>query len=737
MKATWRDLRRARARTAASVLALALAIAAIGVFAVPAVTRDSLRRLAADDRLAHVTLDTTAISDPAALASVPGLTAVATRVSVTVPTGGDTGSVTVVGIDPAHQTIDIVRAHSGRLPRTDGEVALGGRVGGSVDGTVLATASRSLLVVGTADTAALAGDDVVYTTTATAERLGGLTGPNQVVARVADPTAPELDAAIAALRRALAEQGVAVTALPVRLPGGAHPVEESIRQISTIIGMLGVVAGIVALVLLASTTNAIVTERSRDAAILRALGAPGRAVRRELRRVALAIATLGLVIGLPLGLVVSNVIARMVLDRFAGITPALGWSPAVVVGSVVFALLGARLISGRAARRLTRLPLAEALRDREGTPFGRRFTDRVFAGIHAGTLSTRMAVRSTVRRRGRAIALVAQIACAVGAAACVASLGSSVGQFNQTELRSWSWSTTATPQDPGYPYDASRVDATVGNEAGLHAEGLQGDWYFDVWGIEPQTQMVDTTVSRGTWLDGTPGTAVMAEHIAHQLGYSVGDTVTLELANGPAPFRIVGLHPLHGVAVFVDRSDLATRLGAGDRANVVWSSSTVPLELTAGTASTTVRRADLYAADQADRNAIVGIFVAIGVIVSGVAALGAVSTVGVSLFERRRELAVVRALGARRGQVRRLIGLELAPLATIGWVVGLGFGWLAAKAIMGFFEASSGVDLGYTFAVASVPVAAVAVAAFVVLVATAGARGLDRRAPASILRAAS
>ena len=319
----------------------------------------------------------------------------------------------------------------------------------------------------------------------------------------------------------------------------------------------------------------------------------------------------------------------------------------------------------------------------------------------------------------------------------MASLGSSVGQFNRAELRSWTWSTSATPRDPGYPYDAARVDATPGTEAGLYTEGRYDDWDFDVWGVAPRTAMLDTTVTRGTWLDGTPGTAVIAAHIAHQLGYSVGDTVTLELANGPTRLRIVGLHAVHSVAVFVNRADLATRLGAGDRANVVWSRGTVSPALVAGTASTTVRRADLYAADQADRNAIVGIFVAIGVIVAGVATLGAVSTVGVSLFERRRELAVLRALGARRADVRRLVGLELAPLAAIGWAVGLGFGWVAAKAIMGFFQTSSGVDLGFTFAAAGVPVAAVAVAAFVVLVATAGARSLDRRAPASILRAAS
>ena len=743
MRATWRALRRARGRTAASVLALALAVAAIGVFAVPAVTQDSLRRIAADDRLAHITLDTTPIPDPAALAGVPGLTAVATRAVVTVPSGPDGATVTLVGVEPAGSnasaasTVDVVRASDGRLPRADDEVALGHRRAGPAIGSRLPAGAESLRIVGTADTAALAGEDVVYTTGATAERLGGIAGPNQVVARVADPTAEHLDAAVVALRRALAEQGVTLTALPIRLPGGAHPVEDSITEISTMIGMLGVVAGIVALVLLASTTNAIVTERSRDAAIMRALGAPGRTVRRELRRVALAIAALGLLVGLPLGLVVTNVIARMVLDRFAGITPALGWAPAVVVGSVVFALVGARLISGRAARRLTRLPLAEALRDREGVPFGRRLLDRLAARVRAGTLALRVAVRSTIRRRGRATALVAQIACAVGAAVCVASLVTSVGDFNRRELTSWTWATTTTPADPGYPYDTALVDATPDTEAGLWAEGRTGEWYFDVWGMDPGTRMVDPSVTAGTWLDGTPGTAVMAAHIAEQLGYRVGDTVTLELATGPARWRIVGLHGIHGVSLFVDREDLSGRLGAAERANVIWSDAALPPALTAGAVSTTVPRADLYAADEADRSAIVGIFVAIGVIVSGVATLGAVSTVGVSIFERRRELAVMRALGARRAQVRRLLGMELAPLGAVGWALGLGFGWVAARGIMGFFETSSGIDLGYTFAAAAVPVAAIAVAGFVALVATASARSLDRRAPATILRAAS
>jgi len=132
---------------------------------------------------------------------------------------------------------------------------------------------------------------------------------------------------------------------------------------------------------------------------------------------------------------------------------------------------------------------------------------------------------------------------------------------------------------------------------------------------------------------------------------------------------------------------------------------------------------------------VLAIFMAIGVVVVGVATLGVVSTVGMSLYERRRELAVLRALGGRRSQLTRLIALELAPLALAGLVVGAVAGYFAAMAIMGFFEASSGIDLGYAFATGSVTIAAVAVVIGIALVARTAAGRLTRRTPAAALRA--
>ena len=742
MSAVWRDLRRARARTITCVIALALAIGTIGVFAVPSVARTSLRRLATQDHMAHLTVDTTAIADPSALESLPGASEVTTRAVVTKTLQGE--DVKLVGMDLRSAPVDRVTPTAGRLPRAAGEAVISPDLADRLDGrATVDIGGEPIRVVGVGETSVFAGLPVIYTDTATAFAHSELTGPNQVAVRVPDPTDAALERMETRVRHALTAHGVSITALPLAFAGGAHPMEEGTTQISTMIGMLGIVAGIVALVLLASTTNAIVTERSREASVMRALGGSRREVRRTLRRVASAIALMGAAIGIPLGILVSNVIARMVLEKFAGITPGIAVAVPVMVGSLLFAVVGARLISGRAARRVTRIPLVEALRDRDGAPFGRRLGDRIVAHLPTGGAWGRLAVRSSVRRRGRAIALIAQVACAVGAAVTVASLGTSVANFNQAELASWQWSTTTTPRDPGYPYSAAAVTAappgTV-HEAALYADGRVDDWDFEVWGVEPAPTMLDTKVNEGRWLDGVPAPAgapqpaVIASHIADQLGYRVGDTVTMELATGPAQFVIVGEHPIHGVSLFVDREELASVLGADGRANVVWTRGQGEPAV-GGVTSETVRRADLYAEDKAARTAVLAIFMAIGVVVVGVATLGVVSTVGMSLFERRHELAVLRALGGRRSQLTRLIALELAPLAIVGLAVGVGAGYFAAMAIMGFFEASSGIDLGYAFATGSVTIAAIAVVIGVVLVARMAAGRLARRSPAAALRA--
>ncbi|MGI9616234.1 MAG: ABC transporter permease [Acidimicrobiales bacterium] len=746
MRAVLREMRRAPVRIATSIVAIALAIAAIGVFAVPGVAENSLRNIAAEDRLTHINLTTTPFDDPelvADLARMPGIENVEVRTSGTVElASGD--DVLVVGTRP-HSTIDRVRIEAGRYPRSPNEAVVSPDMASIGDELIVAGAGRgdALTVVGVGQTTWLATDDAIFTLPTTARQLTGIDGVNTVVARLDDPTADNLDLAVDEIRGRLATGGVSLTTFPVTLPDGAHPIEDDLTQVSFMIGSLGIMAGIVALILLASTTNAVVTERTRDAAIMRAIGGSRRVVRRDLRRLAMAIGVIGTIIGLPLGLAVANYVARLVLERFAGISPSIGIDPIVLGASVVFGIVGARIVSGRAARRVAKADLTAALRDREASPFGARWSDRLLTRIPTGGLASRIALRALARRRGRGIAVTAQFAGAVAAAVLVASLGSSIAGFNEAELASHRWDTETTPADPLYPY---QLDESVGEgtEVAIHTFGEIDDWEIELFGVMPDTEMIDTAVVAGSWLE-TPGQgdsgdaspAVLAERFAVQEGHAIGDELIVELADGPASYRVVGFHPIRSVALFVAADDLADDLGTGGAGNTVWAVDGAEVPHDDNLVTTTISQQDLFAEDAASRDVIVAVFGAIGTIVVAISALGVASTVSMSLYERRAEFAAMQASGARRRNVRRMVAIELGALALVGWVVGSVLGGLGASAIMDFFATANAVELGFTLAVAAVPVAGLAVGALVLVLSVTAARQSQRRPLEATLRAAT
>jgi putative ABC transport system permease protein len=439
--------------------------------------------------------------------------------------------------------------------------------------------------------------------------------------------------------------------------------------------------------------------------------------------------------------VVANVIARMVLIRFAGITPDIGIDVIVMAASALFGIVGARLVSGRVARRVAKADLASALRDQDGLPFGERWTNRVLARLPTGGLIERMALRAIARRRGRAIAVAAQFAGAVAAAVLVASLFTSILDFNDAELESYRWDTATSAADPVFPY--SLDDEPAGTEAGIHTWGQIDDWELEVFGVDPATQMFDTAVTAGSWLEPDSGsgtavrTAVLAQAFAAQEGHAVGDIVTVALAKGSAEYEIVGLHAIRSVAIFVPDQTLAADLDSHGRGDTVWASVGAQIPGADGFATATVSQDDLFAEDAAARDAILAIFGAIGSIVIVIAALGAASTVAMNLYERRAEMATIQATGAERRDVRHLIRAELSSLAAVGWAAGVVAGWLGARAIMGLFGSANAVELGFTMAWVAVPLTAVATIMFVELLTGTAAHRASSRSVAHTLRAAT
>jgi len=176
---------------------------------------------------------------------------------------------------------------------------------------------------------------------------------------------------------------------------------------------------------------------------------------------------------------------------------------------------------------------------------------------------------------------------------------------------------------------------------------------------------------------------VVTESFAHHHRLRPGDRVTLPTPSGPFAARIEGVffdYSTDAGAVLMDRA-LYARLWHDDRTESmalylrpgasVQAVRAAFLQLAGGerllyvTPIAELRRRVLAVFDQTFR--ITWALQAIAVLVS---VLGVVSTLTALVLQRRQELAVLRAVGALRGQVRTLVLVESALLGAAGTALG-------------------------------------------------------------------
>jgi putative ABC transport system permease protein len=739
IRQAWRELRRAPARIATSVFALALAVGAIGVLAIPTVSTSSLRDAAERDGIPQIVLyvdDTAGLDVNESLGGVANVNRVERQVLTEVDLD-EQGSLDVLGLDLGDQEMDIVRVDEGRMPAAFGEVisnAGTARVGTTLDVELADGSTTQLSVVGIGGTSFWNEDDVLFTDLVTAGAIDGVDGANRLVVRTDDTSKSALRSTASAVRDDLAVAGITTTALPFTIPDGRHPIEADIDQISSLIGFLGIVAGLVALVLLGSTANTLITERTREVAVMRALGASNRAMRRRLRRLALGIAAAAVVLGVPIGIAISNFIARMVLGEFVGLTPGFAVSVPVMLGSAAFALIGARIVAANAARRVTNRPLAEALRDRNGSPFGRRWSERMAARFASGSLLDRTALRNGVHQRARSTAMLAQITAAVSALLIIASLATTITSYNEAVTEPLSWSTRTQVPGPGLDIHTSVADDVATAEVGTNVAGEVDGWEVSLTGFVPNTQMIDRTMDQGRWFSGAGEVAVSAG-FAERAGIDVGDQIDVEMASGRESYTVVGLHPDRDRSVFIDVEELAVDLGSPGMGNLLFSTAVEAPALIEG--PVIVDRIDGPSDDGDGTNAILMIFTAIGAIVVAVAGLAVASSLAVNVYERRHEFAALQAIGGRRRHVFRVVLAELLPLAAVGSALGAAVGYVGARAIINSFEASNAIEIGFVFASGAIPVAVAVVVAGSFVLGGLMVRRVTRQPAAVTLRGAA
>ena len=350
----------------------------------------------------------------------------------------------------------------------------------------------------------------------------------------------------------------------------------------------------------------------------------------------------------------------------------------------------------------------------------------------------KLATGNTARNPARTAVTAAALMIGTGLVVFVAILGSGLKTSITSSIdRSMHGDFMIKPEAQGAPLP-SGVVSEIGGVPGIETVSPVGTVMVRagqstqtyVAGIDPETfgevYSFDWAEGSDRLVDelGTSG-ALVERGIADSAGVRVGDSVRVRTqAGGTATFTVRGTYDdpmiLNGLLV----SDTALRplLPPGTTgvdlvfAKAAKTADTAAVERRVESAlerfpiAGVQSNAEVKEQVGSDMNQMLAIFYALLAMSVIISLFGIVNTLVLSVYERTREIGVLRAVGTTRGQVRRMIRYESVMTAVLGALVGVGVG-----IVFGYVTTTALAEEGLAFAL---PGGQIAV--FMVLAVVAG-----------------
>ena len=733
LKKSWKDLSRRRARTIFTIITVALGVMGIGLFAITPLADGAVQaELSAEQmhnigvRVTDVPLTAEQLADLRSLDNVDQMSPQA-ELLVTLEVGSRRVRALLVGIpDYAGQAVDVVRITSGEVPEgmqvltdhgneANAVIALSEGDGITVQGPTGTTGRLIVTGVGKNfihSAATRGGVAVFYTSLDAIEQISGRNGFTNLGFTLKD-TAPDAMARTVEVIRDYLVANTSVVAFDdladVR-EAGFWEGREIFSQIMSYMAILALMILFVSLFLIANTMNTIVSEQTREIAMMKAIGATRGTVFRSFLTTSALIGLIGAGIGAGLGILVASLVEGTLMKQSFGFDagfdvhwPTVGISLAVGVGVVVLASLPALV-------RTLRVSVVEGLEGHGiSADFGRTFLDRGLMRIRGIPRVVQMGIRNASRRKGRSISTILQVAFAV--AVVIAMLNGADGLIDMTvrAYDPWAWDLRATvADDPSHPLTVEKAALIEGIEGVTSAEPVYrtvaqiNDRTVSFYGYVQDTGALDYAATleqngQGRWW--TPGEATAAERVVVIGGalsrfedVALGDTVGLMTATGAHEFEVIGIDdalpenglfayaPLEAVQAILQKGDgvngFLIRTASGEHEQIDATSRRISdgLEAMGYQADVTVK---YVAAEQnvAQNQALTGMFLMMSFIVVLIVLIGLMSTLVMNILDRTREIGMLRCIGAQSRDVRRLFASEGLFLAFLGWIVGLPLGY--------------------------------------------------------------
>lgn len=531
-------------------------------------------------------------------------------------------------------------------------------------------------------------------------RMMDISGSNQLLIVLHDPG--DSQRVVERINRLLRRQGIQAGAPkvrdPLRFPGK--------RELDALLVVMSIFSGmslLLSALLVINTLSANVLEQINEIGILKALGGRRWQVLLIYLLEALAYGLAGTALGIVAGIIggwrllawIASLGNATATFRLAPEGLALG----VLVG------IGCALLAGLIpALQGMRVSVKQALESYGiSSDYGQGWLDRALQRLRCLSPLIVMALRNLVRRKARSaltlLVLALSTAAFLSAAATRDSVNTAIGDIYRTYgADAWVWLGEAV----GTQFAASfrSVEGVRAAEGWLIADGTVDLAEARLLGIPPESTLYRQVMREGRWYEaGEPDGVVLSAELADARRIRVGDRVEVQTRGQARSLSVIGIAidntiflggTLSGKA-FLPRATLGLLLGQEDSVSLFALGLASREPQVADEILARVERrfqrwkpgvqpvyAEIEAAQEASRLLTLGL-AAMVLVVALVGSLGILNTLSLNVLERRREIAVLRAMGAVDVALVLTFLAEGLALGALGWLLGLAIGYPSGR----------------------------------------------------------
>ncbi len=607
--------------------------------------------------------------------------------------------------------------------------------------------AQQLRVVGTARTQgqnpAFSGTAIAYMSAAALHQVSGLPGANDIQVKVLDKN--KVNATAKALDDDLHANGVTVLNTSI-IPDTNISVNQ-VNGLLSIMKVLSMIALLLAGFLIFNTISTLVAEQTRFIGTMKAIGGSRRTIVRSYLMTVGIYGVVGTALGLALGILGGYLFTGVILNLANIDLGPYQMAPGIIVTSVLVGLgvpFAAALLPLWLGTRITvRDALAEygtssAHGGKSESKMGRRLT--------WVPQTTWLGVRGVFRKRGRAILTLLALTLSATAFLAIQTTTYSYDQSIGKAFDVFNYDVQVNLASPR-PFDQVRTRImAIPNVGHVERTGFQmvktrwGQMGFE--GFEANTQEYRHQLVAGRWFnDDEPNALIISNVVADSTHLKVGDSLTL---SGPTSNTVtwkvigevhdtsaaaagevgVGLTTIDDLNAFiglpanltqtvlvqgVDRSPMAIDKMANALDDTLSKAGLSPMVLT------TQQVKNL---GQNQLQIVYYLLDAVAAIVALVGILGMFNTLTTSVLERRREIGILRSMGATGRRVGWVFWLEAISLAVFAWLVAIVIGIPGSKAFVSLISAQL-YAVDFTFN----PLQVVEMLIFIILIATLASFG--------------